>query len=669
MFVLRNRGRKAAIRGQLSTGARPAGVPLWIRVLVACSAVVSALFSTGCGDETRFARRAVLEIQEVITFPAASEGVVLTETVRVSNGGDGELLVSSVEVNGPLGVFSQEGLDDLHLAPGEDTFVTITYAAQDSDRATGRIVIDSNGSTTVGTTLTEVRIETTEPLATLVVSPNPLDFGTVPAHTTATEPVSLLNLGNIEVTVTEVFALDPSGEFVVGEEFLDELPRTLTPNEEWIVEINYTPSNDNRDETPLQVEYRADGSNRPREEVVTMLANGESDAPCVRVSATDGYTFQPPEFGTTEVKRFAIDACTFPENREETVVTAIRLYPLTRGLESGFFELSDVPELPVVVDPADPVSFDVSFTPGSAGEQVEARIEIEINDGQEPSIAFPIVGMSGSAACLRADASCSLTTTLDSTPFVSDRLTVPLGSTVECTGSFIFSDDDLDVSPQWSLMAPARSNSLLTPTDDDIARFYVDATGTYTVSFEVVDGAGESVCPPSEVVVNTEAYDDLSIELVWNTPGDTDPFDTGSGAGADVDLHLIRVGEGCWNDLQNDCHWQSPTPDWGAAGDASDDPTLERNDTDGWGPESIGIPNPAPAIYRVGVAYQDDAGFGPTVARVRIRVQGLTVFERSRELADAGAFWEVADIEWPTGLTYPLEGSTSSIDTVPCPEL
>lgn len=623
--------------------------------------LVPATVFIGCGDDINSAQRAVLNIQQVVTFPAASEGIVLTETVRVANGGDGELVISSVEVNGPQGVFSQEGLDDLRLGPGEDTFVTITYSAQDSERATGRIVIDSNGSTTAGTTLTEVRLETTEPRATLVVSPNPVDFGRVPALATATEPVSLLNLGNIEVTVTEVFPLDPSGEFVVGEEFLAELPRTLAPNEEWVVEVDYTPSNDNRDETPLQVEFRVDGSNRPREEVVTMIANGA--APCIAVTHEDGYFFGPSLLNQTREELFTITNCSSGDNAQPLDISDLGLLNTAEQMSAESFGLINTPTLPLQLDPGNFATFSVTYTPTTLDVSERAWLEIVSNDEVKSPLVIEITGIGSNNACPTAVANC---TVRGAGGIPSDELTADLLSTLDCSSAGSTDPDGSIIGYTWSVVGPESSGSTLSNTDQADTSLFLDAAGTYVISLNLIDDAGAEACAIPTVTVVAQPGEDIAVEMFWTTPGDSNPDDTGAGAGSDVDLHFLHVGRGCWNDIPYDCHWRNRTPDWGVVGIDTDNAGLDLDDTDGWGPENVNLNDPETATYRVGVEYWDDWGFGPSTVTIRIYVFGSIVFERSREMPSEKFFWEVADIEWPSGSVSYLDRTYPNIGAARC---
>jgi uncharacterized protein YfaP (DUF2135 family) len=102
----------------------------------------------------------------------------------------------------------------------------------------------------------------------------------------------------------------------------------------------------------------------------------------------------------------------------------------------------------------------------------------------------------------------------------------------------------------------------------------------------------------------------------------------------DFDLHYLR--EGVWGS-SNDCHWGNRLPEWGAR--------LERDDTDGLGPEFIGHVSPAPGRYMVQVQYYSAESDGADTATVGVFIDGVLAFERSRELDVASAYWAVAQID------------------------
>jgi uncharacterized protein YfaP (DUF2135 family) len=89
------------------------------------------------------------------------------------------------------------------------------------------------------------------------------------------------------------------------------------------------------------------------------------------------------------------------------------------------------------------------------------------------------------------------------------------------------------------------------------------------------------------------------------------------------------------------------SPDWGRQG-ATDDPSLDVDDDDGFGPEVINVASPADGAYPVRVHLFDDADDGDVTARVTVFAMGREVFSGSRVLR-RNQVWDVGEVNWPQG--------------------
>ena len=98
----------------------------------------------------------------------------------------------------------------------------------------------------------------------------------------------------------------------------------------------------------------------------------------------------------------------------------------------------------------------------------------------------------------------------------------------------------------------------------------------------------------------------------------------------------------------------NPRLNWGA-GAAEDDPVLDVDDVNGFGPENINIDSPEDGqAYMVGVHYFRDAaggegGLRSTIATIRIYVWERLVYEEIALLEADEAWWQAATIEWNSG--------------------
>lgn len=229
---------------------------------------------------------------------------------------------------------------------------------------------------------------------------------------------------------------------------------------------------------------------------------------------------------------------------------------------------------------------------------------------------------------------------------------------------------------KWSVDQPTDNPFTFVPSNSNPNPTHeVRAPGSYRYCLDVCDSEGcsdDDHCRTTSCkTVRVFPQDAIVCELTWTTPGDPDEFDEGPNAGSDMDLHFTHPfaqgldidGNGTpdrWFDMHYDCFWLNPNPDWEILDpDTNDNPSLNRDDIDGAGPETIILSKPVDGrVYRLGVHYKDDRGFGASYPRVKCWIQGELVFDQ--DLADMGIkmsdkdFWEVLTINWPQGLASPI---------------
>lgn len=95
-----------------------------------------------------------------------------------------------------------------------------------------------------------------------------------------------------------------------------------------------------------------------------------------------------------------------------------------------------------------------------------------------------------------------------------------------------------------------------------------------------------TISPPAATDV------EVAVELTWNTPF------------SDFDLHLVRAG-GMPFVAGEDCYFASKNPAWGDLGSSLDDPFLDRDDREGYGPETLTLLRAGEERYEVYVQYHD----------------------------------------------------------------
>ncbi len=125
------------------------------------------------------------------------------------------------------------------------------------------------------------------------------------------------------------------------------------------------------------------------------------------------------------------------------------------------------------------------------------------------------------------------------------------------------------------------------------------------------------------------------------------------GLGADWELHLIKPG-GKINDNATDCTWTScvgGSPDWGVAGDATDNPRKDVDDTGPYGPENIFLSKPESGVYHVMVEHWG-SGSPESDGRLVLNVAGKVTVIDIQNLPSRSV-WKAATITWPGGQVTP----------------
>ena len=180
---------------------------------------------------------------------------------------------------------------------------------------------------------------------------------------------------------------------------------------------------------------------------------------------------------------------------------------------------------------------------------------------------------------------------------------------------------------EWSVVQPNNSVSLIVVTSATEATFEANVVGGYRFAALAFDADGHSTTLTLAMAV--VPANGLHIELTWRTPGDQNEADTGGdqvyfSVGSDVDLHVLHPkASGAYFDWSYDCYWDNTIPEWGILG-ADDNPNLDRDDTDGGGPEITTLARyEVDATYTVGVHYWNDWGYGDAFATLRIYLDGV----------------------------------------------
>ncbi len=96
-------------------------------------------------------------------------------------------------------------------------------------------------------------------------------------------------------------------------------------------------------------------------------------------------------------------------------------------------------------------------------------------------------------------------------------------------------------------------------------------------------------------------------------------------------------------------------PDWGVAGDGTDDPRKDVDNTSTYGPENIYLTRAAAGRYHVMVEYW---GSGTTdTSEISITLSGTTVWHGAHTM-DLHQVWDVGTLDFPAGTFAPVDTIT-----------
>lgn len=277
----------------------------------------------------------------------------------------------------------------------------------------------------------------------------------------------------------------------------------------------------------------------------------------------------------------------------------------------------------------DKLLLDVKFCPTVSGS-LSATLALRSNDPDRED----------TVVTLRGDSRGTAGPTCTCTPATREVLPQDV---VRLTASCV-DPDGQPLQYAWSMVGrPPGSTEPIQGANSQAASFAANTATTpqhpYVARVTATDADGLS--DSCDYTVFAVPRDALHIQVVWDTDR------------TDIDLHLLNPqgsaspwSSAGWNSTTNDAYYLNPRPDWGVRGVTEDNPGLDLDDVNGYGPENINLARPASGKYRVGV--HSFCNPVTTRATVRIFCAGTLAQEIGpRTLGATNAFWEAAEITWP----------------------
>jgi len=574
-------------------------------------------------------------------------------------------------INNPAG-FTQKTLRLVMVRPSGDEQVSgsITFVSNDVDEA--------DRSLTFPITADDLAPQIT-------VSPTIVDFGNVAQDSNETKDVTITNVGNADLVVTS-FALTGETSFrllLEGQAFdakqTQEIvqflePLVVAPGTNTVVKVQFAPEGPEEAEATLAFFTNDPDENPDNGTIVSLQAN--KGGPCIAITPQKAQ-FGGKLIGAQATLDVEIVSCgdapvTISELRllndsEKPDVTLSTDFGLELGnlknAEPGTTALTP-DDAPLTLDVNETATFQVTFIPDSEnpkdadGKPIMDLSFIKIvSNTFVPDREVEVSGFGVTEVCPTAIIK------------VQEGEEVIPQTKLHLIGSQSFAGTGAISKYEWSVTSPPGSVSVFLPSAAaPDPTFEVNVAGTYVYKLRVWDDKNVQSCLDAEFTVLVVPDEAIHVELLWETPNDPDETDTGPEAGSDLDLHFTHQfavgttdvdGDGenePWFHSFYDCFWFNGNPNWGSFDPfVDDDPGLDRDDTDGAGPENMNLNIPENGLtYKVGVHYWNDHGFGLTNATVRIYIQSVLVFQVEGVELVANDLWEVATVDWPSGAVTPI---------------
>jgi hypothetical protein len=659
---------------------------------------------TGCTGQFCFEERPEIQLEpsgalKSIVDGAMAPGESLVHTIRILNADNGLLELSAVTLDYTV---PEDGADadgvafqflplptlpaDVHTLGSEEypqgIEIQVQYTKQaDGYQRTARITFESNDPFNPEVSIT---LETVAGQPRLSANPETLDFGLVPKDTLGEAQISILNTGDRTLLVSR-FQILFDGRFGVqgsnfsigsdpGAPLNIDLPEAIAiePGTSSPLTVTFLSETPTPAEGVLKI-YSDDPDSGEEGHSVTLISN--KTGPCIQVEPRT-VDFEGKVVGTLSTIDVKVTSC----GTEPLSITRIAIGADSSGdfsvshenLPEEFQATGPTLQNPVTIGVNEFVYIPVSFVPDAVNPKDADNIPIpdlgtlEISsDAFEALVEVELQGAGAEQECPTA------------VIIVQEGEEVIPQTVLHLDGSQSYAPYGPVVKWLWDVDQPEGSQENFVPTGSDSNPVLAaNVVGVYTFRLRVWDQNNIESCSPAEFKVLVQPDQAIHVELTWVTANDPDETDTGFAAGTDLDLHFTHPNatgpdldkDGFpdpWFDKKWDCFWYNGEPDWSSFDpNADDNPSLDRDDTDGAGPENLnlGIPQDDTA-YRIGVHYWQSNGFGDVEATVRIFTYATMIYEKTWGLTERD-MWTVATVHWPTVAVMPFTDAATGLEDV-----
>ena len=307
-----------------------------------------------------------------VEAPPATESAVVT----VTNEGDGPLQITSIYLADSSAPYEIGSLTSPLVQPGGSAQFSVTFEPNTSGNTGGTVLIESNDPD-------EATVEVAllgEGIAPVIeVTPTEYDFGTLYIGCESTQEISISNVGNAPLIISNLQQNTASSDFDVSSALIGAMPYTLAPEESVGVEVSYAPYDDFADTSYLVVE-----SNDPYTSRVTAIQDGMGE---LFGSNTDIY--EQPIRGQTDII-FAVDRSCSMNDDIENVQNNFGTFTTTMaGLDSDY-QVAATVEDDGCINGSD-LYIDNTFSASDAQTTITTMINLGASYGSNTERAFMLL--------------------------------------------------------------------------------------------------------------------------------------------------------------------------------------------------------------------------------------------------------------------------------------
>ena len=566
----------------------------------------------------------------------------------------------------------------------------IRYKKLDGAVKTAKVNLKFDGDTK--TSFFQFPIETKNGKPSIKVAPQLVEFGVVGVGDPAKqESLSILNTGEAPLVVTGIhwlagdktFSLKIGDKTIAGDkDFAFEPPLEIAPGAGQEVAAFFAPIDDKGRKATLQAITTATGDN-------TALLQGNLDVPCLLIKPDKLLDMGVVYVGADAAKSVILQNC----GEVPAIISSLKLTEDSQGVFS--FKDTKLPTdtAPISIPKNGKVAVNIDCAPPSENKDATGTIKpFTVKLGLTDNTVKP--NKSINVQCYGTTATCPTPVII---PDPGEQIEPQ--KSIKLKGSPSFAAPGKQVKKyKWTLLKapPGLAGYSFFPNDTTadvqfgvktankagVEEVTINVVGEYQFKLQVWDDNGTESCAPSLFTLLVIPSVSIHVELLWDTPGDPTKGGGKGDDGTDMDLHFGHskvyeatkcggtVVDKCQPDQDKDglgdpwfhgvydTYWYNPHPNWGNAAAGEDNPSLDLDDTNGWGPENLNLQAPEDGVtYGVGVHYWDAFDFGDSTATVNVYVLGMLKGTFTQPMVQCDMWW-VTQVLWPSGDLKDFGGAT-----------